>query len=87
VHTVRAELLGLPLLIRWTVLGGASAVIVGAIAGLIGGIAHDGSPQVWLFAEFEGGILIGVAGAILGFFAAVLALAGRGIARLLRRSP
>jgi hypothetical protein len=67
---------------RWAIVGGTSAGVIGAIVGLIVGLAYP--PTAW-FAVFELGVPATIAGGLVGFFAALIVMAGRRITRLIVR--
>ena len=71
----------LPLLPRAMVVGAVSAGLVGAIVGLLVGLAAY--PPTAAFAVFELGVPATVAGAVVGFLIGVIVL----LVRLIRRRP
>jgi hypothetical protein len=85
VDAILAELRGMPLPMRWAIVGAVSAGVVGAVAGLIVGLfAYP--PTAW-FAVLELGIPAGIAGGVVGFLAALVVSVGRRVIRHGRSSP
>jgi hypothetical protein len=75
---IRGELRGMPLPVRWTVVGSASAGVIGAIVGLAAGLSYP--PTAW-FAVFELGIPAAIAGGVVGLVAGLIVAAGRRFTR------
>jgi ABC-type uncharacterized transport system permease subunit len=69
-----------PLPARWAIVGATSAGVIGAIAGLVVGLAY---PATAWFAVFELGVPATIAGGLVGFVAALIVMAGRRIKRLI----
>jgi hypothetical protein len=68
-----------PLPVRLAIVGAASAGVIGAIAGLVVGLLAY-PPTAW-FAVFELGVPAAIAGAMTGFVAGLIVMAGRRIKR------
>jgi hypothetical protein len=77
-NAIRDELHGMPLPIRWAIVGSASAGVTGAIVGLAAGLRYP--PTAW-FAIFELGVPAALAGAIVGLVVGLIVAAGHRIAR------
>lgn len=71
----------LPLPVRYACVGGGLFAAIGVPIGLIRGLSY---PATALFAMGEGAVLIGAAGAALGFAAGVIAAACCALWRALR---
>lgn len=65
----------------WGIVGATSAGVIGAIAGLVLGL-RTYPPTAW-FAVFELGVPATIVGGLVGFVAALIAMAGRRIMRLI----
>lgn len=78
------ELRGMPLPVRWIIVGAASMGVIGAIVGLVVGLIAY-APTAW-FAVFELGVPAAIAGGILGLVAALVVAAARLIKRTDTRS-
>jgi|GEM_PF-1753889 len=76
---IPAELGGMPLPVRWAIVGSASAGAIGAIVGLVVGLLAY-APTAW-FALFELGVPATIAGGVVGLVAALIVTAGRRIRR------
>jgi hypothetical protein len=80
---IARELGGMPLIVRCTVIGSATFGFVGAIGGLVLGLAEY--PATAWFAVFEGGFLAALAGGLLGFLAGAVAYPLAAAAHRIRR--
>ncbi len=71
--SVAAFVRSIPMPLRWLVIGGVSAGLLGAVVGLIVGL-ETYAPTAW-FAVFELGIPAAIVGGILGLAAGTIAFA------------
>jgi hypothetical protein len=75
---IAAELRDMPLIVRWAIVGAATASVVVGLLGLAVGLAYP--PTAWI-AVFELGVPAGVFGGIVGLLGGLTLTAGRRIKR------
>jgi hypothetical protein len=84
-NAIAVGLRGLPLPVRWAIVGAASVGVIGAIVGLVIGLRVYAPTAPFAVVEF--GLPAAIVGGVVGLAVGVIVTAGRRIKRNDARSP